>query len=85
MYVGSTVDLDRRLSEHQLGEGAAYTRPSRRRPVRLLWSGHFDRVDDAYWFEKQVQGWGRKKRIALAEERWDDLPPLSRRPGKRSG
>ncbi|AJR18690.1 GIY-YIG nuclease family protein [Pimelobacter simplex] len=33
-YVGSTVDLERRVSQHQLGLGAAYTR--RRRPVVLV-------------------------------------------------
>jgi putative endonuclease len=31
-YVGSTVDLERRISEHNLGWGAKYTRISRRRP-----------------------------------------------------
>ena len=25
-YTGSTIDLDRRLAEHQSGEGAVYTR-----------------------------------------------------------
>ncbi|NYE36453.1 putative GIY-YIG superfamily endonuclease [Nocardioides cavernae] len=33
-YVGSTWDLERRVSEHNLGLGAAYTR--RRRPVTLV-------------------------------------------------
>ena len=51
-YVGSTVDLERRLSEHNLGEGAAYTR--RRRPVVLVWSAEFERIDEAFAFEKQV-------------------------------
>jgi putative endonuclease len=74
-YVGSTVDLERRVSQHDLGEGAAYTR--RRRPVRLVWAAQFARVDDAYAFEKQVQGWRRDKRIALIEGRYDDLPALA--------
>ncbi|HYG94375.1 MAG TPA: GIY-YIG nuclease family protein [Nocardioides sp.] len=42
-YVGSTVDLDRRLWQHNHSDlGAAYTR--RRRPVTLAWSGWFDRT-----------------------------------------
>ncbi|WP_307854205.1 GIY-YIG nuclease family protein [Nocardioides palaemonis] len=41
-YVGSTRDLERRLSEHVLGLGAAYTR--RRRPVVLVWAGEYERV-----------------------------------------
>jgi putative endonuclease len=78
-YVGSTVDLERRVWQHQEGEGegAAYTR--RRRPVRVVWSWDFERVDEAYAFEKRVQGWGRAKRQALIEGRLLDLPWLSSR------
>ncbi|WP_193607175.1 GIY-YIG nuclease family protein [Nocardioides lijunqiniae] len=43
-YVGSTIDLEGRVSAHNLGLGAAYT--SRRRPVRLLWAAEFSRKDD---------------------------------------
>jgi predicted GIY-YIG superfamily endonuclease len=75
-YVGSTRDLDRRLSEHQAGDGAAYTR--RRLPVDLVFAREFDRVDEAFRLEKQVQGWSRAKREALIEGRWNDLPTLSR-------
>lgn len=35
-YVGSTRDLEYRLSEHQEGKGAKYT--SRRLPVKLVYS-----------------------------------------------
>ena len=80
-YVGSTFDLERRVSEHDAGLGATYTR--RRRPVRLVWAGEFARIDDAYLFEKRVQGWSRRKRIALIEGRLGDLPELSRRPARR--
>ena len=59
-YVGSTVDLDARISQHNAGEGAAYTRRRGRRPVKLVWAADFARVDEAYAFEKMVQGWGRK-------------------------
>ena len=83
LYVGSTVDLDHRLGRHQTGEAAAFTRPRRRRPVRLAWAGQFDRVEDAFRFEKQVQGWSREKRIALIEGRYDDLPELASRPSAR--
>ena len=81
-YVGSTFDLDRRLTEHNAGFGAAYTRP--RRPVRLVWAAEFERVEDAFKVEKQVQGWGRRKREALIEGRIELLPGLSRgRTGRR--
>ncbi len=78
-YVGSTVDLDRRVAQHQNGEGAAYTRRKGRLPVKLVWAADFARVDEAFAFEKMVQGWGRKKRIALIEGRWGDLPALASR------
>ena len=80
-YVGSTRDLERRLSQHALGLGAAYTR--HRRPVRLVWHAYYDSIAQAYAFEKRVQGWSRAKRLALIEGRWNDLPELSRRPGAR--
>ena len=79
-YVGSTVDLERRVSEHNLGLGAAYTRPGRRRPVRLAWAAEFSRVEDAFRLEKQIQNWSRAKRIALIEGRLGDLPDLASRP-----
>ena len=76
-YCGSTWDLDRRLVEHNSGVGCAYTRPMRRRPVVLVWHLDFERVDEAFALEKQVQGWGRAKRIALIEGRFADLPALA--------
>ncbi|WP_419704878.1 GIY-YIG nuclease family protein [Promicromonospora sp. NFX87] len=75
-YVGSTVDLERRLGQHDAGQGAAYTR--RRRPVQLVYCEDFPRIDDAYLREKQVQGWSRAKRLALVEGRLHDLPRLAR-------
>ncbi len=76
-YVGSTIDLERRVAQHDAGEGAAYTR--RRRPVCLVWAAEFERIDDAFAFEKRVQGWNRRKRRALIEGRWDCLPELASR------
>lgn len=78
-YVGSTWDLERRLAQHSDGTGATYTK--RRRPVRLVYSTWFERVDEAYAAEKQVQGWGRRKRRMLIEGRTDELPGS----GSRSG
>ncbi|TFD45388.1 GIY-YIG nuclease family protein [Cryobacterium frigoriphilum] len=75
-YVGSTWDIDRRLWQHNSGEGgAAYTK--RRRPVKLVYLEECPRIADAYAREKQIQGWNRAKRIALIEGRFDDLPALS--------
>ncbi len=46
----------------------------------LVWNGWFDRIDEAFWFEKQIQGWSRRKREALIRGDWDALPFLAKRP-----
>jgi len=77
-YVGSTVDLERRLWQHNNDpEGPVYTR--RRRPVRVVWSAEYDSIEDAFHYEKQIQGWNRKKREALIRGDFEALPDLSRR------
>ena len=76
-YVGSTTNLERRVWQHQAGLGAEYTR--HRRPVRLVWSASCERIDEAFAYEKQIQGWSRKKRQALVEGRVEDLSWLGSR------
>ena len=76
-YVGSTRNLDRRLSEHSTGVGAAGTRS--RLPVKLVFAEEYPRVDEAYEREKQIQGWSRKKREALIRMHAEELPGLSRK------
>lgn len=76
-YVGSTLDLERRLWQHQMGEGSAYTQC--RLPVSVVYVEQWDRVEDAFRCEKQVQGWGRAKRLALITGHGDALPALSRK------
>ena len=79
LYVGSTVDLERRLWQHQNGEGAAYTRRPGRRPVELIHVEEYDRVDQAFLREKQLQNWGRSKRLALAAREYGELRDLAER------
>lgn len=62
-YTGSTKDLELRLVQHQASEGANHTKT--RLPVRLVYFEKFERIDDAFYREKQVQKWGRKKKEAL--------------------
>ena len=82
LYVGSTWDLERRLWEHNNeASGAAYTR--HRRPVSLVWSVELPSIREAFFLEKQIQGWSRAKREALIREDWEALPDLSSRPSAR--
>lgn len=62
-YTGSTVDLELRLEQHQRGEGANHTK--KHLPVRLVYFEEYPRIDEAFYREKQVQGWSRKKKEAL--------------------
>ena len=74
-YTGSTKHLKKRIKEHQIGEGANHT--SARLPVILVYYEEFDRIDHAFYREKQVQRWTRKKKEALIENRPQDLPKLA--------
>ena len=75
-YTGSTTDLERRLEQHQNGEGANHTK--KRLPVSLLYYEEYSRIDEAFYREKQVQGWSRKKKEALIEGKSDLLPLLAK-------
>lgn len=46
-YTGSTRDLEYRLYQHQMGEGANYTK--NRLPVRLVYYELYSRIDHAYY------------------------------------
>ena len=62
-YTGSTKNLKKRYSEHVSGKGSNYTK--KYPPVELVYVEEFDRVEDAFKREKQIQGWSRKKKEAL--------------------
>jgi predicted GIY-YIG superfamily endonuclease len=74
-YTGSTNDLGIRLQQHNNGEGANFTK--KYLPVKLVYYEEFDRIDEAFFREKQVQGWSRKKKEALINRKKDDLHELS--------
>lgn len=75
-YTGSTNNLELRLAQHQNGEGANHTK--KHSPVKLVYTEEFQRIDEAFYREKQVQGWSRKKKEALINSEFDKLTQLSR-------
>ncbi len=75
-YTGSTNNLDLRMQQHQAGEGANFTK--KHLPVKLVYYEQFERIDQAFYREKQVQGWSRKKKQALISGEYNKLPELSR-------
>ena len=74
-YTGSTKNLEARLYQHQNGEGAKHTKS--RLPVKLIYFEEFERIDEAFYREKQIQGWSRKKKEALIAGDFDKLSHLS--------
>ena len=45
-YVGSTENLEKRLAEHQRGEGAMFTKAYL--PVKLVYTEEYPRIEDAF-------------------------------------
>jgi putative endonuclease len=76
-YVGSTKNLERRVTEHLSGLGSRYT--SGRLPVKPVYGEEYDNIADAYAREKQVQNWSRAKREALINGNHDTLPILAKK------
>lgn len=74
-YTGSTKNLDVRLKQHKAGLAANYTR--KHLPVELVYYEEFQRIDEAFYREKQIQGWSRKKKEALIQADHDKLHYLS--------
>ena len=74
-YTGSTKDMERRMWEHQNGLGANHT--AKRLPVKLVYCEECDRIDDAFYREKQVQGWSRKKKEALMASDYNQIHLLA--------
>lgn len=75
-YTGSTWNLEKRLWQYQNGEGANHTK--KRLPVKLVYCEPYDRVEDAFRREKQIQGWSRRKKQALMERNPEKLIEYSR-------
>jgi putative endonuclease len=74
LYVGVTNDLERRLWEHRNGSFPGFS--SRYGVSRLLYFESTNDVFAAINREKQIKGWGRRKKIRLIETinpSWRDL------------
>ena len=74
-YTGSTKNLELRIAEHQASEGANHTK--KRLPVKLVYFEEYSRIDEAFYREKQVQGWSRAKKEALINNAPEKLHKLA--------
>ena len=69
LYTGATVDVMRRLKQHQSGKGAKYTRS--RLPVELVFVECCGDWSAALRREREIKGWKRWQKLALIQESWD--------------
>ena len=49
-YTGSTIDMDKRINQHNEGLGANHTK--KRLSVTIVYLEEFPRIDDAFYREK---------------------------------
>ena len=75
-YVGSTHDLDKRMKQHQSGQGCLYTK--NHRPVKLVYKEEYETYQQAFERERQIHGWSRAKKEALIKGDIDKLKRLSK-------
>jgi putative endonuclease len=76
-YTGVTNDLEGRIKQHNDGENIGsftYTR----RPVLLKYADHFQNINAAIAYEKQLKGWSRKKKEALFVNDIEKLKKLAK-------
>jgi putative endonuclease len=74
-YVGSTINIEKRIIEHNSGIGAVYTK--KRLPVNLVYIEQYMNIDDAYRRERQLHGWGHQKKKALIDSDINQLHDLA--------
>ncbi len=80
-YTGHTVDLEKRLTEHQSGEVNGWTR--HRLPVELVFAQEMPDKDQAFLAEQQIKKWSHAKREVLIAGDWDTLSWLANKPKYR--
>ena len=67
LYTGITVDLERRINEHNTSKlGAKYT--SARRPVKLVYSKKFKNRSIASKEETRIKNLSRKQKVELIKK-----------------
>ncbi|MEB3285405.1 MAG: GIY-YIG nuclease family protein [Candidatus Sericytochromatia bacterium] len=74
LYTGYTIDIARRLQEHQTGRGARYTRA--RRPVSLVTYWSFPTKHEAMSAEWAFKNLSRAQKMAQIAKKPCDEGPL---------
>ena len=80
-YVGSPTHLADRLKEHfgahPISEsGSKFTKAFK--PIKLVYTEEYDRIDEAFKRERQIHGWSHAKKEALIKGDFNLLKKLSK-------
>jgi len=74
---GHTDDLENRISQHVAGAfQTCYT--VNRRPLELVFTQALATREEAISAERQIKGWSRKKKAAMARGDWAEVSRLAR-------
>ena len=65
LFTGTTWDLSRRLMPRGSDDGNGGTDTVWGRPARLVYVEWFERIDEAFYRERQVHGWRRAQKDRL--------------------
>ena len=74
LYTGITNDLDRRMLEHESGQGAKYTKG--RGPFQLVYSERFQGRGPASRREIQIKSLNREQKLKLVSENRSGVNPI---------
>ena len=74
-YNSSTNNLYKRLNEHQNGHSSNFNKG--RLPIKLVYFEKYNRIDKAFYREKQIQDWSKKKKSALINQDYKLLHELA--------
>ena len=82
-YTGHTDSIERRIDQHLTGAiPSCYT--FSRRPLEWVFSQEFSSRAEALAAERQIKGWGRKKKEAMMRGDWAEVSRLARSSFDRS-
>ncbi|MGP8214783.1 MAG: GIY-YIG nuclease family protein [Bacteroidia bacterium] len=65
-YVGTTNNIEERITKHNTGKGAKYTKG--RAPVKVLYTRSFDSRSEACKHEYELKQYSRKEKLDLIKE-----------------
>lgn len=74
LYAGYTTDLDRREEEHNSGQGAKYTRPQSRRPLKMIYAEPFKTRSEATKAEAAFKKLSRPNKEKYLKENGISFP-----------